>query len=161
VEAPGFDNGLLNGNAYPEFGFTASLIITGLLLGCSWFTRDQIPRLRKLDLNAPKAGLVEMLGELGQVLLNRNYLMLLLGLFCLALTLGTRETIGLHMNTFYWELVPAELAWFPLGSGVGFVLAFGLVGWLHRLLDKRATAVWALVLLSFFAAAPVVGRMLG
>lgn len=161
VETPEFDNGLLNGAAYPQFGLTASLIITSLILGCAWFTRDQIPRLRKLDPNAPKAGLLEMLGELGQVVMNRNYLMLLLGLFCLALTLGTRETIGLHMNTFYWELVPAELAWFPLGSGVGFVLAFALAGPLHRLLDKRPTAVCGLVLLSFFAAAPVVGRMLG
>ncbi len=161
AESPGFDNGLLNAHAYPAFGLAASVSITVLILACAWFTRDQIPRLAKTPVDDRPPRLGEMFAELVEVLSNRNYLMLLLGLFCLALTLGTRETIGLHMNTYYWELVPAELAWFPLGSGVGFVLAFALASRFHGWVDKRRTAVASLVLLSFFAAAPVVGRLVG
>ena len=131
AESPGFDNGLLNAHAYPAFGLAASVSITVLILACAWFTRDQIPRLAKTPVDDRPPRLGEMFAELVEVLSNRNYLMLLLGLFCLALTLGTRETIGLHMNTYYWELVPAELAWFPLGSGVGFVLAFALASRFH------------------------------
>ncbi|MEM8768024.1 MAG: MFS transporter [Pseudomonadota bacterium] len=159
--SPGFDNGLLNGAAYPEFGLTASLLITSCILLSAWWTRDQIPRLPQVDKNAPPFGLAVLFKELGQAIGNRNYLVLLLGLFCLSLTLGTRETINLHMNTFFWELVPEELVWFALGSGLGFVFAFSATRRFHDRYDKRTTAMGALVFLSLFAAAPVVGRMLG
>ncbi len=158
-ETEQYENGLLNQLAYPEFGFTASLLIVTGMLACSWWTRDRIPPLPKAGKSAVFKSRV-MLRELLEVLSNRNYLMLLLGLLFLAVTLGTRATIELHMNTYFWELVPSELAWFPLGSGIGFILAFVLIKQLHLQFDKRGTAVGALVLLAFFATAPVVGRFL-
>ena len=159
AESPEYKNGLLNIAAYPDFGLTASMMITLCIFGCAWWTRDQIPRLR-VDLpEADRAGIGEVLREVGQALANRNYLMLLLGLFCLSLTIGTRETINLHMNTYYWELVPRQLAFFAIGSGLGFIFAFVATPRLHQLFDKRGTAICALVGLSFFAAAPVLGRM--
>ena len=160
-ETEQYENGLLNGASYPEFGLTASVLITSGLLFCCWFTRDRIPHLPRVSDSTLGMQPREMLLELLQVLQNRNYVTLLLGLLFLALTLGTRATIELHMNTFYWGLLPAELAWFPIGSGIGFILAFALTTRLHGSIDKRGTAVGALILLSFFATAPVVGRMLG
>ena len=157
---PEYDNGLLNQLAYPEFGLTACLLIVGALLACSWFTRDRIPLLPKVKETSLGIQPREMLIELFEVLRNRNYLMLLLGLLFLAITLGTRSTIELHMNTYFWELIPSELAWFPLGSGIGFILAFILTKQMHELFEKRGTAVGALILLAFFATAPVVARFL-
>ena len=157
-ETEQYANGLLNELAYPEFGATASLLIVAGLLACSWFTRDRIPLLPKVRDSTLGIDVRAMLKELVEVLRNRNYLMLLLGLLFLAVTLGTRATIDLHMNTYFWELVPKELAWFPLGSGIGFILAFVLIKPLHARFDKRTTSVGALVLLAFFATAPVVGR---
>lgn len=156
-----FANGLLNGAAYPEFGVTASILLTTGLLACTWLTRDRIPLLPKVSDESLGIKPREMFAELFVVLRNRNYLNLLVGLFLLALTLGTRATIELHMNTYFWELVPKELAWFPLGSGIGFILAFVMIRRLHENFDKRGTAVGSLVLLAFFATAPVVGRFLG
>ncbi len=155
-----YDNGLLNQFAYPEFGLAASFLIVSGLLACSWFTRDRIPLLPKVSESSLGIDPQAMFAELFEVLRNRNYLMLLLGLLFLAVTLGTRATIELHMNTYFWELVPAELAWFPLGSGIGFILAFILIKQLHAFFDKRGTAVGSLILLAFFATAPVAGRFL-
>jgi len=157
---PEYNNGLLNQLAYPEFGLSACLLIVGALLACSWFTRDRIPLLPKVKETSLGIQPREMLIELFEVLRNRNYLMLLLGLLFLAITIGTRSTIELHMNTYFWELVPSELAWFPLGSGIGFILAFILTKQLHERFEKRGTAVGALILLAFFATAPVVARFL-
>ena len=157
---PEYDNGLLNQLAYPEFGLTACLLIVGALSACSWFTRDRIPLLPKVKETSLGIQPREMLIELFEVLRNRNYLMLLLGLLFLAITLGTRSTIELHMNTYFWELIPSELAWFPLGSGIGFILAFILTKQMHELFEKRGTAVGALILLAFFATAPVVARFM-
>lgn len=160
-ETDQFENGLLNGAAYPEFGIAASVLITTGLLACAWLTRDRIPHLPRVSEASLGIEPRAMFAELLEVLRNHNYLMLLLGLFLLALTLGTRATIDLHMNTYFWELVPKELAWFPLGSGIGFILAFVLIRRLHEQFDKRGTAVGSLILLAFFATAPVVGRFLG
>lgn len=158
---PEYENGMLNQLAYPAFGLSASLLIVASLLACSWFTRDRIPLLPQVPENtlgiAPRA----MLAELLEVLRNRNYLMLLLGLLFLAITIGTRATIEMHMNTYFWELLPRDLAWFPVGSGLGFILAFVLIKPMHERFDKRGTAVGAVVLLAFFATAPVAGRFLG
>ncbi len=160
-ETEQYENGLLNAVAYPEFGVTASVLIVSGLLLCTWFTRDRIPLLPRVDERSLGIRPRAMLAELLEVLSNRNYLMLLLGLLFLAVTIGTRATIEMHMNTYFWGLVPSELAWFPLGSGIGFILAFLLVKRLHMTFDKRGTTVVSLVLLSFFAAAPVLGRFLG
>ncbi|MEM7099905.1 MAG: MFS transporter [Pseudomonadota bacterium] len=156
-----FENGLLNQMAYPAFGLTASLLIVAGLLFCCWFTRDRIPLLPKVSVSTLGMDPRAMFGELLEVLRTRNYLMLLLGLLFLAITLGTRATIEIHMNTYFWELVPSQLAWFPLGSGIGFILAFLMIKPLHQALDKRGAAVFGVVLLVFFATAPVVGRFLG
>ncbi len=159
-ETAQYNNGLLNQLAYPEFGLTASALIVTGILACTWLTRDRIPLLPQVSDSSLGMHPRAMLGELWEVLRNRNYLMLLLGLLFLAVTIGTRATIELHMNTYFWELVPRELAWFPLGSGIGFILAFLIIKHLHVFCDKRGTAVGALVLLAFFATAPVVGRFL-
>ena len=160
-ESEQFENGLLNRLAYPEFGLTASVLIVSGLLLCSWLTRDRIPLLPKVSESSLGIKPRAMLAEVLEVLRNRNYVMLLLGLLFLALTLGTRATIDLHMNTYFWGLVPSELAWFPLGSGLAFILAFVLTRQLHARYDKRGTMLGAVILLIFFATAPVVGRFMG
>lgn len=158
---PEYENGLLNQLAYPGFGLSASVLITLSLLACVWFTRDRIPLLPQVRDESLGIRPREMLLELFEVLRNRNYLMLLLGLLFLAITIGTRATIDLHMATYFWELVPSELAWFPLGTGIGFIIAFVLTPRLHGHFDKRETAVGSLVLLAFFATGPVLGRFFG
>ena len=160
-KTPEFENGLLNGPAYPEFGLVAAVLITSMLLFCVWFTRDRIPLLPQVRAETLGMQPRAMLSEFVEVLRNNNYLMLLLGLFFLALTIGTQATINLHMNTYFWALVPSEMAWYPLGSGVGFILAFALTRHLHSVFDKRGTAVGALVFVIFFTAAPVLGRLIG
>ena len=96
ARSPGFDNGLLNAQAYPAFGLAASVAITALILACAWFTRDQIPRLAKAPMDARPPRMLELLAELIEVLSNRNYLMLLLGLFYLVTSLIISSAMNLY-----------------------------------------------------------------
>ncbi len=154
-------NGLLNPDAYPVFSVIAAVIVVVILYSSAWFTRDQIPRLSQPAENQPAFSLSEFWSDIRAVLINRNYVFLLLGLFFLSIMLGTRSAFNLYMNTFYFEFLPAQIALFVFGSAFGYVGAFALTTQIHRLFDKRAAIVVGAVLLSIIPAMPVMLRMAG
>ena len=156
-----FSNGLLNPGAYPVFSTTAAVIIFVILYASAWFTRDQIPRLSQPAANQPRFSFRTFYADLRAVLVNRNYVFLLIALFLLSIMLGTRTAFNLYMNTYYFEFLPAQIALFVIGSAVGYFGAFSLTTPLHRHFDKRATIVAAAVALSVVPALPVILRMAG
>ncbi|MBD3648448.1 MAG: MFS transporter [Pseudomonadales bacterium] len=91
---------------------------------------------------------------------NKNYRFLLIGYVLLSATLGTRDTIGLHMNTYFWELVPSQIRFFAVAPLMGPVIAFLVAAKLHSRFDKKPTIIGGLLLLCTFSAAPVVLRII-
>ena len=156
-----YANGLLNPGAYPIFSAIAAVIVVLILYSSAWFTRDQIPRLSQPSENQPKFSLFEFWSDIKAVLVNRNYVFLLLGLFFLSIMLGTRAALNLYMNIYYFELLPEQIAYYVFGSAVGYVGAFALTTHMHRLFDKRATIVVSAICLSIIPALPVILRMAG
>ena len=103
----------------------------------------------------------ELFSDIMLALRNRNYLMLMLGLMLLSITVGTRETLNLHANTYYWELVPAEIRYFALAALPAPIIGFFIAPFLHERFEKLNTGIAFIVLFSFFAAMPVILRMSG
>ena len=155
-----YANGLLNPDAYPVFSLVAAVVVFFILYTSAWTTRDQIPRLSQPPENQPRFSYLEFWSDIKAVLRNRNYVFLLIALFLLSIMLGTRAAFNLYMNTFYWELLPAQIALFVIGSAVGYVAAFALTTPIHRRFDKRRTIVISAVLLSIVPALPVILRLL-
>jgi Na+/melibiose symporter-like transporter len=156
-----YANGLLNPDAYPVFSATAAVVVFVVLYTSAWFTRDQIPRLSQPPDDQPKFTLFEFWADIRAVLVNRNYVYLLIALFLLSIMLGMRSAFNLYMNTYYFELLPAQIALYVIGSAVGYVTAFSLTTAIHRRFDKRNTTVAAAILLSIVPALPVILRMAG
>jgi hypothetical protein len=92
---------------------------------------------------------------------NPHFLFLLLGLFFLSVMLGTRETLGIYMATFFWELSPRQIGWLFLGSLIGYVAGFTLTRRVHHRIDKHATIVLAAIGLSVFGGLSATLRPLG
>jgi len=90
---------------------------------------------------------------------NRHYLFLLLGLFSLSMMIGTHETLGIYMGTFYWELSPVQIGWLILGNVIGYTLGFVLTARIHERIDKRWTIVITAATLSVFWSAAVTLRL--
>ena len=90
---------------------------------------------------------------------NKNYLNLLIGLFFLSVLIGTHETLGLYMVTFFWELTPYQIGFLIINNIIGYVLGFILAARLHRRFDKRATIVFTCLSLSIFWSAAVTLRL--
>lgn len=87
--------------------------------------------------------------------------MLLIGYLLLSATLGTRETIGLHMNTYFWELLPEQIRYFLLFAAIAPVVGFVATAPLHDRFEKKPVLIACLVGLLIFTTAPIVLRILG
>jgi Na+/melibiose symporter-like transporter len=154
-------NGLFNPDAYPVFSATAAVIVVVVLYVSAWFTRDQIPRLSRPPDDQPRFSASAFWSDIKAVLVNRNYVYLLIALFLLSIMLGMRSALNLYMNTYYFEFLPAQIALYVIGSAFGYVAAFALTTEIHKRFDKRATVVVAVVLLAIVPALPVILRMWG
>ena len=161
ASTPEFENGLLNAGAYQGFAMWAALIGGGIMVISTVFTINLVPMLPKVPENLPRISVMEFVRDVLTAMTNRNYLMLLIGYLLLSATLGTRATIDIHMNTYYWELVPKEIRYFTLAGLVAPVIGFLVVAPLHDRFEKKPVLIVGLIALLIVATAPVLLRMAG
>ena len=138
---PSFDNGRMTQVAYmPIVIFCCSLIMV-CMLGSAFATRGQIAFMKKVPDDLPPLSFFQLLRDMYSAIGNRNYLYLLLGLFFLSMTIGTHETLGLYMATFYWEFTDQQIAVLILSNVFGYAIGFATAATLHTIIEKR----WAIV----------------
>ena len=155
-----FEGGQRNIDAYAPIVIYASVLILTCILASAWFTKDRIPFLKKPPDDGEKIGFKRLIKDMSGAISNKNYLNLLIGLFFLSVLIGTHETLGLYMVTFFWELTPYQIGFLIINNIIGYVLGFILAARLHRRFDKRATIVFTCLSLSIFWSAAVTLRLL-
>ena len=160
AQTPEYDNGLLNQAAYPRFATYAALAGGVIMVATTVLTMKVIPRLPGVPEDGARPSLRAFLGDMRSVLDNANYRALLLGLVFLSAMLGTRETIGLHVNTYFWELLPDQIRFFALFAGIAPIVGFLVTARLHDRFEKRPVILWGIVGTVFFSTAPIVLRLL-
>jgi glycoside/pentoside/hexuronide:cation symporter, GPH family len=140
---PFFDNGRMNQSAYsPVVVFCISLIMVSMLASAA-LTLRQIPRMKKVPEDLPAFSLRQLFIEMSDALKNRNYRYLLFGLFFLSVTIGTHETLGLYMGTFYWEFTDQQIGLLILSNVFGYAIGFMATARVHQLIEKRWAIVWS------------------
>ncbi|HIG39435.1 MAG: MFS transporter [bacterium] len=161
ASTPEYSNGMLNQSAYLTMAISASLVGGTIMVLSTVFTMGVIPRLPQVPENIPRFSFHEFMLDCKSALSNRNYFMLLIGYLLLSATLGTRATIDLHMNTYYWELVPAQIRYFVLLGLVASVIGFLLTARLHEKFEKKPVLIFCLIGLLISASSPVFLRIFG
>lgn len=148
--------------AYTWVALIACLIIITSIFASAFGTYDQIENLKRNEnLRGEKVSLRSFYGDIWLVLQNRNYLFLLLGLFFLSLTIGTHETLGIYVVSFFWELSPNQIGFLIINNVIGVHLGFFLAAKLHGRFDKRWTIALCAVGLSVFWSMSVNLTLLG
>lgn len=150
-----FPNGALDPSRYPLFGLTVALLVVVILGYSSWSTMNRIPYLPQPKAEQKGFGFRELLRDVSQALTNRNYVVLLIGLFFLSMMTGVRIGLWLYTATYFWELDNNQISLFVLGSFSGYLFAAFVVKRLHAKLDKRWTGALALALYSIGPAIPL------
>ena len=137
------------------------LLVCLTIFSCAWFTRDRIPFMSQPPTDQEGFAFARLFRDIRMAVQNRNYLFLLVGLFFLSMTIGTHETLGIYMATFFWELSPFQIGFLAIANVIGFHLGFFLSSKSHERFDKRATIVVSAAGLSFFWSAAVTLALLG
>jgi GPH family glycoside/pentoside/hexuronide:cation symporter len=158
---PEYSRGLLNPDAYPQFALIGAVLVFAFIFQSAFFTRKVIPRLPRAPENLPPFRAQQVLTEMWQAWQNPNYRALLLGLLFLSATLGIRETLGLHMGTFFWDLSSEQIRLYIFAFLAGIIAAFLLAPALNRWLDKRATILVTLVGFAGIGTLPILLRLVG
>ena len=150
-----YSNGALDPARYPMFSITIALLIVLILTYSSWSTMNRIPYLPQPREGQKSFGPRELLRDVGRALTNRNYVVLLIGLFFLSMMTGIRIGLWLYTATFFWQLDNNQISFFVIGSFAGYMFAAFAVKRLHARFDKRWTGAVALAIYSLGPALPL------
>lgn len=150
-----FPNGALDPTRYPMFSITVATLVILILGYSSWSTMNRIPYLPQPRPEQKSFGPRELFKDIGHALTNRNYVMLLIGLFFLSMMTGVRIGLWLYTATYLWELDNNQISYFVIGSFSGYLFAAFAVKRLHARFDKRWTGAISLALYSVGPAIPL------
>ena len=153
-----FANGALDPNRWPLFSASFAVAIFMLLGYSSWSTRRFIPYLPQPADDTPGFGVREWLRDAGRAVGNRNYVVLLVGLFFLSMMVGVRSGLSLYTLSYFWQLTNDQIGLFVIGSFCGYAFAATVVKRVHARFDKRATGAVAVLL---YAVGPAIAPLLG
>lgn len=156
-----YPNGMLNADAYPTFAILASVCGGLVMVFSTVMTMGLIKRLPHAPTGLPRFSLMEFVRDARSAMKNRNYMLLLIGILLLSATLGVRDTIGLHMNTYFWELLPEQIRYFVVFGVIAPVIGYVIAAPLHNRFEKKPVLLAGLVALLIFATAPVLLRIFG
>jgi Na+/melibiose symporter-like transporter len=137
-------------------GVFAALVI----LSSAWFTRDRIPLMAQPG-DLPPFSVAQFWREIRDCLRNPNYRVLLLGLVFLGAALGIREAVNALVGRFFWEFSAEDISYFGLATPPAYMLAFAIIPFLHRSIDKRWSLVLGIFVVCTAAVTPVSLRLWG
>jgi MFS family permease len=75
--------------------------------------------------------------------------------------IGTHETLGIYMGTFFWELSPIQIGWLIINNIIGYAFGFILTAKLHQRFDKPIVIVATVLGLTIFWSASANIALLG
>ena len=153
-----FPNGALDPTRYPVFSIVVALLVVLILTYSSWSTMNRIPYLPQPRPLQKSFGPRELLQDVKHALTNRNYVVLLIGLFFLSMMTGVRIGLWLYTATYFWQLDNNQISLFVIGSFSGYLFAAFVVKRLHARFDKRWTGA---VALAFYSVGPALPLALG
>ena len=159
------DGALVSGQLDPaRYEDVVLLAAIGIVIGiwiCATFTLRHVKRLPQPPEDLPPFVFKTVFVEVWGALQNRSYVMLMLGYFCLSMTLGHAESTNTIVFTFYWEMQPEQIRWFSFWQTAGFVAGAFLAPFLIRFTQKRPLLIASVLGYAIIHPAPYILRMMG
>jgi len=102
-----------------------------------------------------------LLREVGELFRNHSFRTLFLGALLLFTSAAIHSTLGIHVNTYFWGMRPAQVQVVTLALFLGLLLGAPLAGPLLRRLEKRTVLVMGVAGLSAAYVVPPTLRLVG
>lgn len=134
--------GLLNPAGYSTYGTMAAIIVVAVILFSTHFSRKEIPYLPKLSTDRQNFTLLNVLKEMYLALQNRNFFLFFATTLLTGAMMGAIMTLAIYMHTYFWGLMPEEIAWFALAL-FGSLAGFALIKPIQKRFDKKHIALFS------------------
>lgn len=135
---PEYTPGHLNPHAYPAFAvLLGGLVALAALLTTALTVREISYLLQPTTADAART---DFRSEVRLAMHNRDFLLLMGGIFIASAIAGTASALEIYMQTYFWGLTPEDLRWFGL-TIAGAVLAFALVPPLQARFEKHQVLI--------------------
>lgn len=155
-----FPNGQLNPAAYPGFGLFFGGVICAAILFSALGTHGRIKHLPPAPRDAEKFGIGRVYREILETLANPSFRALFIAVVIFFVMRGVQETLGLHMQTYFWQLAPSEIRTLQLASVLGFVPGIAFWTVVARRTDKKPTLILGTALFSLCVLTPPIAYLL-
>jgi Na+/melibiose symporter-like transporter len=143
-----FENGLLNPTAYPHLAALGTVyIFVGVLLSTAC-TQGAARRLPEQPPPKERFSFRRLYREVAQALQNKNFRIMFIGTVIGGALGGIGGTLALHMQTYFWGLLPGQIQFFIYAGFLVNLLAFSAVQAIADRYEKKRV----LLTLAAFAA---------
>jgi glycoside/pentoside/hexuronide:cation symporter, GPH family len=151
--------GQLNPVGYSRYGLTAAIVMFVAILISAAGTHRFIPLFRKPP--ARRMTVLQYAREMLATLNNRAFLILVVAALFFALATGLVFALNNYVNTFFWKLSNAQIAFVTLSLFIAVALGFAIALPLSRWLGKKWAATLMFTLGSTINSTPLVLGLLG
>ena len=152
-------NGILQAQGYGQYGIAAACLMFVGMLASSLGTHKTIPYLHtppEKDILSPR----QVVREVMDVMKNNNFMALFLASIFFGTASGFTAALSIYFSTFFWELVPAQLAIITMLQAVAAVCAVPVARRLSGKFDKRRAALGTFIFILLWGPSLLIARLL-
>ena len=152
-------NGILQAQGYGQYGIAAACLMFVGMLASSFGTHKTIPHLHtppEKDILSPR----QVVREVMDVMKNNNFMALFLASIFFGTASGFTAALSIYFSTFFWELVPAQLAIITMLQAVAAVCAVPVARRLSGKFDKRRAALGTFIFILLWGPSLLIARLL-
>ena len=161
VETPDVPTPQLVRDAYFGFAIITAGVMTVMMTISTWGTLSLIPHLSRVREDHPGFSLPRVYTDILQAMKNRDFSALFWGSLLFAVFMGVHAALSMHTKTFFWELDTTSIQLIQYANILGGIGGLFLLGWFHRVFDKRLTLIMGVVAYSITITAPIVLKISG
>lgn len=134
---PGMTNGLFKVSAYPKFALLCGILMILAIAICVWGTKSIIPSLPKSKPEQSRITLTGLLADFKLAFSMQSFRSLILYMMTTYTGIGIGVVFTTYFITYYFALSEKELAFLPIASALGGVMALVIGPKLGYWLDKK------------------------
>lgn len=152
-------NGILQAEGYGQYGIAAACLMLFGMLASSLGTHKTIPYLHtppEKDIMSPR----QVMREVMDVMKNNNFMALFLASIFFGTASGFTAALSIYFSTFFWELVPAQLAIITMLQAVAAICAVPIARRLSSKFDKRRAALGTFIFILLWGPSLLIARLL-
>lgn len=154
-----FARGQLNPAGYRPFSTAFAAFMAVAIVWSGVGTHSRIPHLPGPPEVPERFSTRRLTREMGEALSIASFRALFLGLVVFFVMRGIQFTLGLHVNTHFWDLASERIAVVMLATAVGIIVGLPFFTLVARKIDKKPTFLLGVIWFTGFHLLPIVLKL--